>query len=137
MSNGCNLMFPSLNKPSKQSMDNLKNRLDKTIEKFKNDRIPPILMNSRDTNYLVDVYQKKSGKFFYLCAKCRRQTKSGDEEFYVKKFARIECCANSAYNLAHIPYMAPTKKWYGMRMHEGLNLENCIKIIEEDELYHP
>ncbi|MBF0185892.1 MAG: hypothetical protein HQM06_16100 [Magnetococcales bacterium] len=113
----------------------LEKNLIEIIKRFKSDHILYPRQEVVDAAYLVDVYQKKRGKFIYLCAKYRCPMDDCHEEYYEIKFARIKLYNDGTFNLAHVPYMAKKGRWCDLYERVGLN--ECINIINNDELFHP
>lgn len=83
-------------------------------------------------NYIVDIYSKWYGSYFYLCAKYRCPAPNCIAEFFETKFARMEHLVSGKFNLS---FMRHTGQW--VETEDGLSIEECLHRIRSDSLYHP
>lgn len=118
-------------KPSRKLISDIESRFALIIDRFKRDFIREP-KEGNESSYIVDIYQKKRGRFFYLCAKYRCPAKNCISEFFDIKFARLECYISNTFNLA---YMRHNDEWNDP--YRELTLDECMKMIETDELFHP
>ena len=87
-------------------------------------------------NYIVDMYTKWHGSYFYFCAKYACPAPNAMSPYFETGFARLEYSGGvggqSRFNLS---YMRHTGKWWEIR--HGLSLEQCLAEIREGGLFHP
>lgn len=83
-------------------------------------------------NYVVDVYTRWRGRYFYFCAKYRNPRAGATEEYFEVKRTRMEYAGGRRFNLA---YMRHTGRWF--EVFPGLSLEECLETIAEEELFWP
>lgn len=82
-------------------------------------------------NYVVDIYTKWRGRYFYFCAKYRN-LRATAEEFFEVRTTRMEFVGSRRFNLA---YMRHTGKW--CEVYQALPFEECLETIEIEELFWP
>lgn len=83
-------------------------------------------------NYIVDLYTKWYRNYFYFCTTYRCPSENCISEFFETKYTRLEYRAEDKYNVS---YMRHTGQWFVV-FHD-LSLDECLKIIEENEFFHP
>jgi len=83
-------------------------------------------------NYIVDLYTKWRGKYFYFCTTYACPGPRALSPSFIAYFTRLEYVGNNRFNLA---YMRHTDKWWETL--RGLTLEDCLETIRGNSLYHP
>ena len=83
-------------------------------------------------NYIVDLYTKWVGSYFYFCAKYACPGPNALAPSFESKFARMEYLGKNIFNLS---YMRHTGKW--MELERGLTLQECMQAIKEGPHYTP
>lgn len=132
MNKGYSWVFSPENiKPSKQLIADVEKKLAVLVEQFKRDHVKQQPEDPR-FNYIVDILQKKRGRYFYLCAKYRCPAENCIAEFFDVNFARLEYYGGASFNLA---YLRHTNEWN--TIYTELNLDDCLKAIKEDEWFRP
>jgi hypothetical protein len=83
-------------------------------------------------NYIVNLYTKWRGAYFYFCATYACPDPRALSPSFEAHFTRLEYVGNNRFNLA---YMRHTGKfWETLR---GLTLAECFETIRENGIYHP
>ena len=83
-------------------------------------------------NYLVDIYTKWRGPFFYFCSKYCSPGPRALSPFFESKFARLQYAGNERFNLA---YFRHTGQWWELA--QLLSLDECLSWIEEGGPFIP
>ena len=83
-------------------------------------------------NYIVDIYAKWHGNYFYFCAKFACPGPNAISPYFEVKFARLEYVGNNQFNLA---YMRHTGKWW--ELYTELSLVGCLKAIRDEPHFLP
>jgi hypothetical protein len=83
-------------------------------------------------NYIVDIYAKWHGSYFYFCAKYACPGPNAISPYFEVKFARLEYVGNNQFNLA---YMRHTEKWW--ELYTELSLVECLKAIRDEPHFLP
>ncbi len=110
----------------------VENRANELIESFlKPTYIKPPPEDDR-FNYLADISSKWYRKYFYFCSRYNCPGSNAIRPYFDDKFARLEYVGIDTYNLS---YMRHTEKW--QPVYYGLTLEECLKAVREDPLFHP
>lgn len=117
--------------------DALKIEVSKKADEFIESVLKPKFVQtspSKDEkyNYIVDIYSKWYRGFFYLCAKYYSVHPNAIKPYFEIKFARLEFVGNNHFALS---FMRHTERWW--ELHPELTLEQCLKTIQEDPLFHP
>ena len=87
-------------------------------------------------NYIVDLYTKWHGNYFYFCAKYACPGPNAMSPSFDMGFARLEYAGSiGRQSLFNLSYMRHTGKWWEI-MH-GLTLEQCLAEVREGGLFHP
>ena len=103
----------------------VKARADSLIDKeLKPKYVLPPDENST-LNYLVDIFSKWHGRYFYLTSKYKCPGPNAIRPFFDSNFARLEFIGSSRFNLA---YMRHTGKWN--EVGSDLSLEECLDMVE-------
>ena len=79
-----------------------------------------------DFNYIVDIFSKWRGGYFYLCSKYNCPSPNAMAPSFNSNFARLEYIGGDKFNLA---YMRHTGKWLDISF--DLSLEECLDEIEK------
>lgn len=82
-------------------------------------------------NYCVDLFTKWHGKFFYFSSTYRCPSPNCISEYFEAKWARLEHASGRYFHLA---FMRHTGQFW--TLYSGLTLEDCLKTIQEDEMFH-
>ncbi|MFC1820890.1 hypothetical protein ACFLZG_07405 [Thermodesulfobacteriota bacterium] len=85
-----------------------------------------------DFNYLVDIFSKWHGLYFYFCSKYNCPRPRALSPSFEDKFARLEYVGPDKFNLA---YKRHTGQW--VEIFSGLSLEECFSEIEEGVHFAP
>jgi hypothetical protein len=105
---------------------------DKFVESvLKPKFIEPNPQNKR-FNYLVDIFTKWRGNYFYFYSKYRCPGPDAIEPFFETGFARMEYIGKDRFNLS---YMRHTGKWW--EIFTELSLEECIETIRDMPHFTP
>lgn len=83
-------------------------------------------------NYIVDLYNLWYRNFFYFCAKYRCPDPNCISEFFELRYTRLEYTTDGTYTLA---YMRHTEKW--QEVYSGLSLEECLSIMNNEQIFWP
>jgi hypothetical protein len=102
---------------------------------LKPEHIKPPPKNAK-WNYIVDLYTKWHGNYFYFCARYACPGPNAMSPYFEMGFARLKHTGSiggqSRFDLA---YMRHTGRWWEI-MH-GLTLEQCLAEIREGGLFDP
>jgi len=80
---------------------------------------------NNDFNYIVDIFSKWHGGYFYLCSKYNCPSPNAMAPSFNSNFARLEYIGGDKFNLA---YRRHTGKWFEISF--DLLLEECLEEIE-------
>ena len=83
-------------------------------------------------NYIVDLYTKWRGKYFYFCATYACPDPRALSPSFEAYFTRLGYVGKNCFNLA---YMRHTGKWWETM--RGLTLDESFETIRGNSLYHP
>lgn len=83
-------------------------------------------------NYLVDVYSKWHGHYFYFCGKYACPGPNAISPFFELGFARLEYIKHDFFNVS---YYRHTGQWW--QIENGLTLDECFKVIKNNPLLQP
>ena len=83
-------------------------------------------------NYIVNLYTKWRGKYFYFCATYTCPDPRALSPSFEAYFTRLEYVGNNCFNLA---YMRHTDKWWETM--RGLTLDESFETIRGNSLYQP
>jgi hypothetical protein len=110
----------------------VKARADTLVEKvLKPKYIEPPPKNS-DFNYLVDIFTKWHGNYFYFCSRYNCPSPRALSPSFEDKFARLEYSGPDRFNLA---FKRHTGQW--VDIYPGLSLEECFHEIEDGTFFFP
>ena len=122
--------------PKPKVAENVKLELEEKADAFVKEMLKPahIKPAPEDTrfNYLVDIYSKWHGSYFYFCAKYHAPDPDAITPFFEAKFARLEYIGNGRFNLA---YMRHTGKW--VEVYTDLSAEECLTFIKDEPVFYP
>jgi hypothetical protein len=85
-----------------------------------------------DLNYLVDIFCKWRGPFFYFCSKYCSPGPRALSLFFKSRFARLQYAGENQFNLA---YFRHTGQWWEVM--QLLSLEECLDEIQAGGLFTP
>ena len=127
---------PQKQRTSKQVPDSFKKKVkqqaDELIEsvlKSKYIKPPP---ENHEFNYLVDIFSKWYRHYFYFCSKYNSPESTAFSPSFEMKIARLEYVCDNNFKLA---YMRHTEQWF--EIYDGLSLEKCLEVIENDPSFMP
>jgi len=83
-------------------------------------------------NYLVDIFTKWHGAYFYLVSKYACPGPNSISPFFEIGFARFEYQSDGRFRLA---YMRHTGKWW--EIFSDLTMDEALETIGEDSLFQP
>ncbi len=83
-------------------------------------------------NYIVDLYTKWHGPFFYFCAKYRVPRSGAELTHFESKFARLQYADKGQFNLA---FQRHTGQW--IEVEQAISLKKCLEYIEDDGFFIP
>lgn len=83
-------------------------------------------------NYIVDIYSKWHGSFFYLCAKYACPGPRAISPYFEVRFARLRYMSNGRFSLA---FMRHTGQW--CEIYTDLTLEEALEAITDDPFFRP
>jgi hypothetical protein len=117
--------------------DGLKFEVSKKADEFVDSILKPKFVQTSPPkderfNYIVDIYSKWHGSFFYLCAKYHSPGPQAISPYFEIKFARLEFVGNNHFALS---FMRHTEQWW--MLYPELTLDQCLKTIQEDPLFQP
>ena len=110
----------------------LKNQADKLVEeclKPKHVQPPP---ENHDFNYLVDIFTKWHGSFFYFCSTYHCPSPRAISPSFEQKFARMAYNGDNTYTLA---YMRHTGQWF--EVFHDLDAQACFDMITSEPYFIP
>lgn len=84
-------------------------------------------------NYIVDVYTKWYGRYFYFCAKYACPPPDALEPFFETKFARLEYLGTS--NRFSLSFRRHTGEW--IEIYPNVSLDECLEALKEDPRFVP
>ncbi len=85
-----------------------------------------------DWNYLVDIFGKWYGNYFYFCSTYNCPSPRAISPSFETKFARLEYVGKDSFNIA---YMRHTGKWW--EIFQGLTLGQCLEEMKTNVILHP
>jgi hypothetical protein len=94
-------------------------------------RVPPPPKKAH-FNYLVDIYTRWRGPFFYFCSQYRSPGPRALSPFFESKFARLQYAGDERFNLA---YFRHTGQWWEVA--QLLSLDECLSRIEAGGIFTP
>jgi hypothetical protein len=83
-------------------------------------------------NYLVDLYARWRGSFFYFCSRYCSPGSRALSPFFESKFARLHYAGNDGFNLAYFRHTG--QRWEVAQL---LSLEECLTWIEAGGFFTP
>ena len=83
-------------------------------------------------NYIVDIYAKWYGNYFYFCAKYHCPDPNAISPYFEAKFARLEYVAHDRFALS---FMEHTGKW--VEIYADLSADECLSAINDDPWFQP
>lgn len=83
-------------------------------------------------NYLVDIFCKWHGKYFYFFSKYASPPPNAIEPFFAMGFARMGYVGKNRFNLS---FMRHTGKW--CELFQNIPLEECFDLIKQGDFFNP
>ncbi len=122
----------SIPKVSPETKAALKAQADRWVEEYlKPQKIVPPPENT-SFNYVVDIFTKWHGSFFYFCATYHCPSPRAISPTFERKFARMNYTGNNTYTLA---YLRHTGKWHEV-FHEQ-DVDKCFELIAHEPFFLP
>ena len=126
--------------PPKQPKTEVPNVLREEVQSRANKLVQSVLIpehvapppKDKRFNYLVDIYSKWRGSYFYFCSKYCCPGPNAISPFFEAKFARLEYVGNNCFNLS---YMRHTGQW--LEIYPGLSLDECFSAIRDESHFLP
>jgi len=113
----------------KHSVEQAASELIENVLKPDHIKPPP---RSNQFNYLVDIYGKWRGSYFYFCATYNSPGPYAISPSFETKFTRMEYRGDNRFALA---YMRHTGQW--VEVYDSLSLKECIESIQNDPWFQP
>jgi len=110
----------------------VKSKADTLIEKVLKPKYIEPPPKDNDLNYLVDIFSKWHGRYFYFCSRYNCPSPRAMSPSFEDKFARLEYVGQDRFNLA---YMRHTGQW--VEIYPDLSLKECLNEIEEGVHFMP
>ena len=122
--------------PKAKAPENLKLNLEKQAKilidtVLKPTHITPSQENS-NLNYIVDIYSKWQGHYFYFCAEYHYPDPNAKTPSFEAKFARLDYVGDIRFNLS---YMSRTGKWE--KIFIDLTIDECLDAIKNQPFFYP
>ncbi len=83
-------------------------------------------------NYIVDIFTKWHGGYFYFVAKYACPFPNALSPFFEVNFTRLRYMDKDRFNLA---YRRHTDEW--VEIYTGLSLDECSGTIKNEQIFHP
>lgn len=83
-------------------------------------------------NYIVDIFTKWRGPYFYFMAKYACPSPNAIAPFFEVGFARLKYLSSGKFNMA---YMRHTGQWW--QIHEDLPIAEALQAVCSDSIFHP
>ena len=119
---------PAKKKSGIKVSDALKNETNAKADSLINNVLKPKYIKpppeDNDFNYIVDIFSKWHGGYFYLYSKYNCPSPNAMAPSFNSNFARLEYIGGDKFNLA---YMRHTGKWFEISF--DLSLEECLDEI--------
>ena len=124
------------NPPKPKVPESTKKEIEKIAIEFVESVLKPEFIKPRpqdsSLNYLVDIFTKWRGNYFYFYAKYRSPGPHAVSPFFEGAFIRLEFMGEDSFKLA---YMRHTGKWWVV--FTDLSLEECIETIRDMPVFTP
>jgi hypothetical protein len=105
---------------------------DTLVEKVLKPKYIELAPKSNDFNYLVDIFTKWYGNYFYFCSRYNCPSLRALSPSFEDKFARLEYGGPDIFSLA---FKRHTGQW--VEIYSELSLEECLHEIEEGTYFIP
>ncbi len=119
--------------PKPQIPETLKKEVKKRIDSLIASALKPKYIKPPSQNetgrYLVDIFCKWVGNYFYVCTRYQYADKSSTIPFFEKNYARMEYLGEDLFKLY---YLRHTGRWYTDISYEKISLTEALQSIEED-----
>jgi len=123
---------PAAPKVSADLKSEIKQKADQLVEtvlKPKHIKLPP---KNNQFNYIMDIYTKWHGQFFYFCAKYCSPGPNAMSPDFETKFARLAYVGENRFNLS---FMRHTGQW--IEIYSNLPMDDCLTAIQDDPSFFP
>jgi len=120
---------PKIPASTKVHVKSKADQLIETVLKPRHIEPPPENINF---NYIVDIYSKWHGCYFYLCSKYSCPGPGALSPSFEDRFARLEYIGPDRFNLA---FKRHTSQW--VEIFSDLSLDECLKEIEAGNFFVP
>jgi hypothetical protein len=98
---------------------------------LKPEHVKPLPRDER-FNYIIDIGAKWYRGYFYFFSTYACPGPNALSPTFESKFSRMEYVGDSRFNLS---YMRHTGRWW--EVFQGLTLDECLKTIREEGIFHP
>ena len=127
----------ALPKPTKHKVpDRTKGEVSQAAEKLLTVDLRPTYIKEPPVdpqfNYIVDLFSKWYGSYFYLCAKYACPGPYAISPFFETKFARMEYAGGNRF---HLSYMRHTGQWF--EVYQNLSSDECLEHIRAEPSFQP
>jgi hypothetical protein len=127
-------------KPTKESKTKVPDGVKKEVQAKANEFVESTLKpkyikpppEDSDLSYLVDIFTKWYGNYFYFYSKYRCPAPNCISDFFEYKFVRLEYMGRNYFNLS---YMRHTGQWW--QVYTDLSLDECLDIIKDNPTFAP
>jgi hypothetical protein len=118
-------------KPSEHNKIEIKIYFQPLIENFKNQFINA--NPNKEFNYLIDIYSKWHGNYFYFCEKYKSERENRIVDEFEVKFLRLKFIEK---NLFELSYFRHTGQWQTV-VPFGMTCQDCKEMILSNPVFHP
>ncbi|MCP5003230.1 MAG: hypothetical protein GY941_04655 [Planctomycetes bacterium] len=119
-------------KVSVYTQQDVQSKVDQYIESVLKPKYIKKLPKNYKSNYLINLYSKWHGHYFYLCGEYANPGPNAIAPTFDLKFARFEYTENNTYNVS---YMRHTEKW--LQLFIDLDLEEALSKIVDNPYFLP
>ncbi|MDQ1351186.1 MAG: hypothetical protein QG657_1488 [Acidobacteriota bacterium] len=122
--------------PKAKAPDDLKLKLENQAKILIDTVLKPAYMTpsqeNQNSNYIVDIYSKWQGHYFYFCAQYHLPDPNAQKTTFESKFARLDYVGDVRFNLS---YMSQTGKWE--KIFIDLTIDECLDAIKNQPFFYP
>jgi hypothetical protein len=118
-------------KPSEYNKIEIKLYFQPLIENFKSQFIKE--NPNKEFNYLIDIYSKWYGNYFYFCEKYKSERENRMVDEFEVKFLRLKFIEK---NLFELSYFRHTGQWQTV-VPFGMTCHDCKEMILSNPVFHP
>jgi len=118
-------------KPSEYDKIEIIKYFQPLIEKFKSHCIKK--NPNKNFNYLIDIYSKWTGNYFYICEKYKSETENRIADEFEVKLLRLKFIEK---NLFELSYFRHTGQWQTV-VPLGMTCQECKEMILSNPVFQP